>query len=1138
MLRDMIRAVVLITLTGLVVPLLQAQQSELHQNATLAHQKQMANIDSEQYQLLNQELDLMIVEATLEEALTDLAEQADLKLMYSESQFPIGMKISLQQSSITLYEALWLILKETDLKFAISANRQLVLLKDSEKVTSGDESLDLFQQIVQGQVVDAATGETLPGVNIVVEGTTIGTTTDIDGEYSINVPGPEALLVFSFIGYTTQQVTVGDQEVIDIELQIGVGRMDELVVVGYGTQRAETLTGSVASIGSRELAKSPAGNVGSSLQGLLPGLVSMQRTGEPGGDLSNILVRGQSTTGNNAPLVLVDGVPEPSWQRLNSDDIESISVLKDASAAIYGVQAANGVILITTKRGEIGRPVFTLTHDQGFVQPTRLPTMASSATLAEYSNEYQIRQGSEPMYTEEQIQRFRDGSDPDFYPDTDWQGEGFKRFALQNKTNLSVRGGSEDVRYSLSGTYENQDDIIRNGTHEFQNYIIRSNLDVQVNEALGLSLDLNAGMSDRNVPRYRSIGQLHTAPPTIPVYWPGGYPSNPPSDQGQHPMINNTGGAGYDFTNERRFSGKFSFNYNIPRIDGLVADGYLFYSGDQNRRKIWSTPWTYYSWNFENQEPVPHRGGFSDRPDLEERYSNYSSSLINLRLQYQQQFEDHYLNTFLAAEQSTGEFEQFSAYRRDFLSDALDELFAGSVANQSIDGLSNKFARQNLFGRVNYNFREKYLFDFNFRYDGSYRFPPDNRWGFFPGFSAAWRISQESFLRDHSVIDELKLRGSYGEMGNDEIPSHQYLQSYNLSTLGTFFGIPATPDPRIWAGVAANPNVTWEVATITNIGLDAELFNHSIGISVEGFMQRRSNILTTRGEEIPAYTALTLPEENIGVVENKGIEFQISHSNLISVGQGLRFSVNANVGFAKNKVVDVSEPAGVPDHQKMEGRILGAGLYYRAIGIFRTQEEIDNNPSMPGTQVGDLQYYDFDGDGEITANDMIRMNKSIHPDMTFGLNISAQYANFSLFSHFSGVTGADWWMFEIARPSRNAPAELLENRYTPGSMDSKYPWIPTWHPGMEVSGQFTDFWVEDASFLRLKTLEVSYSIPERVTSGLGINRMEVYLSGSNLFTISNIKNFDPEGANTGTNYGSIYYYPQTRVFNLGVQLTF
>jgi TonB-dependent starch-binding outer membrane protein SusC len=267
-----------------------------------------------------------------------------------------------------------LILKDTDLKFAISANRQLVLLKDSEKVTSGDESSDLFQQTVQGQVVDAATGETLPGVNIVVEGTTIGTTTDIDGEYSINVPGPEALLVFSYIGYTTRQVTVGDQEVIDIELQIGVGRMDELVVVGYGTQRAETLTGSVASIGSRELAKSPAGNVGSSLQGLLPGLVSMQRTGEPGGDLSNILVRGQSTTGNNAPLVLVDGVPEPSWQRLNSDDIESISVLKDASAAIYGVQAANGVILITTKRGDIGRPVFTLTHDQGFVQPTRLPT--------------------------------------------------------------------------------------------------------------------------------------------------------------------------------------------------------------------------------------------------------------------------------------------------------------------------------------------------------------------------------------------------------------------------------------------------------------------------------------------------------------------------------------------------------------------------------------------------------------------------------------------------------------------------------------------------------------------------------------------------------------------------------------------
>jgi TonB-dependent starch-binding outer membrane protein SusC len=616
-------------------------------------------------------------------------------------------------------------------------------------------------------------------------------------------------------------------------------------------------------------------------------------------------------------------------------------------------------------------------------------------------------------------------------------------------------------------------------------------------------------------------------------------PENPPSDQGQHPLINNTGGSGYNNNIRKSFSGKFSFDLAIPWIKGLSTDGYYFYTDVNEHEKEWSTPWTFYSWDKEAGKPIPQQGGYAELATLEEDFSNRATDLINFRIKYESQFEDHYINTFLAAEQSKGLYKSFIAFRRDFMAEAIDELFAGSDVNQRTDGSSSENARRNFFGRLSYNFKEKYLLDFNFRYDGSYRFPKDGRWGFFPGVSVAYRISEESFLKDKiSFIDNLKIRASYGEMGNDAINPFQFLQSYNLLTTGAFIGEPTIPAPVIWGDVAPNPNVTWEVATVKNIGLDALIFNSSLELTVDVFKQRRSNILTTRALEVPKYTGLILPAENIGIVDNKGIELTFNHRNTLSVGSGLSYRLGGNVAFARNKVVDVSEAADVPEHQKEEGHVLGAGLYYQAIGIFRTQEEVDSNPIVPGTIVGDLQYNDYNGDGEITANDRVRIDKSIHPEITYGFNASADYKNFSLYAQFSGVARAWWWLFNIARPVRNAPAELLENRYTPGSMDSKYPWIPTWHPNYEVSGMVSDFWLEDASFLRLKTLELSYILPQTLTSKLKINRMRVYLSGSNLFTISDIKDYDPEGANTSVSYATAYFYPQTRVYNLGVQLTF
>ena len=1082
-------------------------------------------------------LSLNFYEAELIKVLDNIEEESEFFFLYNEKLLDTDRKVTIAANDQLITNILDNLFAGTDVKYSI-IDRKIILAPDY--LTNGtDETISLQQQIITGRVTDSQTRESMPGVNIVVKGTSIGTITDINGNYSLTVTDRNAILVFSFIGYISQEIPLNGKTTLDISLEGEVKGLEEVVVVGYGTQRKATLTGSVVGVGADEIVKAPAGNIAASLQGALPGLISLQRTGDPGNNLSSILIRGQNTTGDNSPLVLVDGIPEPDWQRINNNDIESISILKDAAAAIYGVQAANGVILVTTKRGKIGKPVFDFTYNQGFVQPTRLPEMASSATLAEYSNEYLERTGAEPMYTEAEIQKFRDGSDPINYPNADWIGECLKKFAVENQANLNVRGGTENVRYSLSGSYFNQDDIIKNGLHNFKNYTVRSNIDTKVGKNITLSLDINAGLGNRMAPYDPQIGTIIVNPPTVPVFWPGGYPSNPPSDQGQHPMINNTGGSGYNNEIGKRWTGKVTLNINIPWIKGLGVDGYFNYIDESFQNKVWSTPWTYYAWDVEEEKPIPLQGGYDTKARLEERFSDSNSNLLNFRIKFERQFSDHYLNTFIAAEQSKGNYKYFSAYRRDFMATALDELFAGSNVDQITDGSSSESARQNLFGRLSYNFQEKYLLDFNFRYDGSYRFPKGSRWGFFPGISAAWRITKENFMKDNPIIDELKLRASYGEIGNDEIAPFQFLQGYNLKGVGYMFGSPSAPAPAIYGSVSPNTTVTWEVASIANIGLDGQLFDNLLGFTIDIFKQRRSNILTTRELAIPKYTGLVLPAENIGIVENKGMELSLSHRNTFSVGSGFTYLVSGNIAFSRSKVVDIAEAEDVPDYQKAEGHILGAGLFYQAIGIFRTQEEVNTNPIIPGTIVGDLQYRDINDDDKITALDRVRMDKSIIPEITYGFNLSAEYGDFSLFAHLSGVARAHWFLYEIARIVRNAPKELLENRYTPGSMDSKYPWIPTWEPDTEVSGMLSTFWLQNASFLRLKTLDLSYNLPSELLSKIAISRMRVFISGSNLFTITGIKRgYDPEGANNEQRYGGAHFYPQTKVYNLGVQITF
>ncbi|HMI05222.1 MAG TPA: TonB-dependent receptor [Pedobacter sp.] len=984
--------------------------------------------------------------------------------------------------------------------------------------------------VIRGTVQDSATRMTLPGVNVQVKGTNVGSSTGKNGEYTIPAKKGD-VIVFSFIGYERQEAIVGDQNVINMLLGESSSTLKEVVAVGYGTQRKATLTGSVASVSGKDLQRSPALNVASNLSGQLPGVVTKMTSGEPGRDNPTILIRGRNTTGDNNPLVVVDGVQGViGWERINPNDIESVSVLKDASAAIYGSRAANGVILITTKRGSSGKPVVSYSYNQAVTQPTRLPQMASSAEFAGYVNQLDAEAGQSPRYSAAEIELFRNGTDPN-YINEDWYDAVLKNSSRQSQQNLNVRGGSEDVKYSVSGSYTNEGSIFKNGSLKYKTYSLRSNVDAQINKNLKLGFDLNGAYNDGNYPAYDVAATFAALKqiPFLPVYWPNGLPS-PGIENGTNPAIMGTSLTGNQHTQTYNFNAKGSFDLTIPWVKGLGLDGYFVYSNNMVADKNWQTPWTVYDYNKLTGVYTPKTGGGILFPQLTQSFAQSPQTLLNLRLKYEFKIGDHSFNTFIAAEQSNLNSSNFFAFRKNYISTSIDELFAGNLVDQSTGGVRLESGRENLFGRVSYGFLDKYLLDFNYRYDGSSNFPKGKRFGFFPGASAAWRISQENFMKKLSFVDNLKLRVSVAKVGNDAIAAFQDLRLYTLGNTGMSFGAAPIATNGLVTGVTANPNITWEVGTTANIGLDASLWQGLFGFTADVFKQTRSNILATRDLAVPAYTGLVLPNENIGTVENTGFEFEMSHRKTVN---DFSWRVAANVSYSHNNIVDISEAQNVAEWKKLEGHVLGATRYYHATGIFRTQDEINTSAIYPGTRVGDLKYEDKDGDGAITANDMYTMDKTNTPELVFGLNLSLKYKDFSLWANFAGASNV-WQYYHVnARAAINQLEDVIINRYTPGSMNSKYPRLPTLETMVEPSGLQSDFWLKDATYGRLKTLEFSYNLSQNLLSKFKMQSVRLYLNGQNLFTVDNVKWADPENSSN-----SAAYYPQSKIYNLGINVTF
>ncbi len=1077
----------------------------------------------------NTKLNLEYRDVSIGQLLEVIEKQTDFRFAYSQSSLDPMDKVTINVKDVNLDQILKTILDNDQLTYKI-IDRYVVI---SDK-NQAEEINSLRQQSRVTGTVTNSLGEPIPGVTIVIKGTTQGIITDFDGNFSLSSIPENATLVFSFVGMKTQEIVVGNQSVINLVLEEETIGLDEVVAIGYGTQKREVVTGAITTVQAEDVKMSPAGNVTSGLAGRLSGVVINSRGGQPGRSTTEIFIRGKSTTEDTSPLYVVDGVVRDynGLDRLDPNEIESITVLKDASAAIYGSRAANGVILVTTKRGKIGKPTVSFSHNQGFSQPTRIEEVASSNLFARMVNLSRTALGQDPVYSAEQLQKFADGSDPVNYPNTSWYDLVYRNWKNQSKTNISVSGGTENVRYFLSGGYLNQDSPYNKGFSYNKQYNVRANIDADISKNLTISFDLAGRLDDI---MSAQIDEPHVNlgfPYQVPLHPNGLYGEGRTGDNAL--IMTREKDYGYLSTDGGVFTGNLSLKYKIPWIDGLSVSGTYAYDYNKQYEKDYFGVTYYYKFNQNTGEYDQYRNSKSSTPRLNIEFNQGVSQTANIRMAYVKSFnEKHNIDAFVGYEQNTGYANMLSAGRQAFLTGSIQELFAGTsnTAYHSNNSLTGEIARQNYFGRALYNYMNKYMVQFQFRYDGSQNFPANNRFGFFPGVSAGWTLSEEPFIQNLEFMDFLKIRGSWGQMGNDKVDAYQYMTAY---TYGSNYVLNGVTAQGLEQSGTPNPNITWEIAKTTNVGLESKLFDGLFGLEFDYFNTKRSNILAKRNASVPDYSGLVLPDENIGEVKNQGVEFSISHNKYVN--NNLRYSIAGNFTYVKNKVVYMDEAPQPEPYQKIEGKPIGAELLYEIIGVFDDLDDVNSYPHLPGTVPGDIIRKDANEDGVIDSKDQVRQSLTSTPEIVFGLNSKIEYKRFELSFMFQGQARARVALLNLLPydPAGwgNFNVWLAEDGWSPENPSGTKP-----RPGLNFYNGYngTDFRVFNGSFIRLKNAELAYNLPGPWLRKAGIEGCRVYITGYNLFSIDHAKKLSVDPEQTTVVGGG---NPPERIINLGFNLTF
>lgn len=1098
-------------------------------------------------QVLDQEVSVEWNSVTIEGALKVLESQTNVKFVYSESRLQLKKRVDYLGENIKLREVLDRILLPHSIEYIVRDDNYIILKNRRQGIVP-----KLFQSshlpkltgidpigiTVSGQVLDTESTP-LIGVNVLIKGTGRGTTTDLDGNFTLSDVEPDAILTISYIGYRTLEVEVDGRNQLTIHMEEDAQTLDEVVVVAFGSQKKKTVTGAVSSIETKELLQSSQANISNAMVGRMPGLLTKQTSGEPGFDQAEIRIRGASTfTGSLSPLILIDGVESDNFNNLDPNSIDNITILKDASAtAVYGVRGANGVILITTKRGEVGAPRISYTVDATatkFIDVRKNMNSYDHATTINKTHQYDsyVIGGYNPPYTDFDIALYESGQDPVFYPDVDWHQELLKPYNTQMQHNLNIQGGTERVKYFASVGYFDQGGLLNNTNAidlfdaqiNYRRYNFRSNLDFNVTNALTVSVDLSTTNENR-----KGKGSGSSIPSLI-LAINNASPSGTPGvvdgnliDIGVPRTINPyTSLFNYGYAREYRnyLKGRVKVTQLLDFVtEGLSIHGVMSHQSFNSQQNTISKALNIYQAvkdRANNTIFVPQR---VDAPfNTSQSFGKNRMVYAELGLNYAREFGDHSLTGLLLYNQSK---------RHDpNLAFLVPSGYQGAV------------------GRVTYNYQGRYMAEFNAGFNGTENFAEGKRFGFFPAYSVGWVLSEESFFPESDVVTFFKIRASYGEVGNDKIGGERFLyrpSAYEYSG-GYYFGevgstynyYPASKESKI-----GNPDLTWERAVKRDLGLEMTLFQDKIRLNVDVFDEKRDNILADIST-VPSIVGADLPAYNLGRMQNRGLDGEITYNDRVG---GVHYWVKGIFTFARNKILYQDEVPNQYPYQNKTGQILGQYFGLIAEGIYNTWEEV-NEANRPESNVsllqpGDLKYRDVNGDGLINGYDYVPIGYSNFPGKIFGLSLGGEFKGFDFSVLFQGASDVSYRYYssaiQVMSRERSIP-QYLEKSWTQQRFESGEEIL---FPRLSLNSHnytTSSFWIVDASYLRLKNAEIGYRFSNRLFEKLKIKSGRVFVNGDNLLTWSGLlPGIDPE---QGASSGSAEPYPMTQNFNLGINLNF
>lgn len=1026
---------------------------------------------------------------------------------------------------------------------------------------------------VKGTVKDGS-GDPLIGATVMLKGNaSVATATDIDGNFTLKVPNLQSTLLVTYIGMQTAEVKLNGRSTVEVTLENDSQLLDEVVAVGYGTAKKVTLTGSVSAINSKELLTAPMTNTSNMLTGKIAGLTAVQTSGRPGSDQASIHVRGLNDFAGSGPLCIVDGVPS-DMNNVNPNDIESVSVLKDAAAAIYGVQGANGVILITTKKGNDGQARITYNGTVSMVNNTFMPEMMNASEFMYWHNKASVMDGLTPRYTADIQQQVFDNDPESVFGESDWT-KTIWRTAFTQQHNISAAGGTQKVKYFVSLGYLDQDGTMKNTS--YKRYNVRSNIDITVAKNLTFSTGISGYKADRYAPGFDLGSQYFYNPAwyashNLPIYkikYKDEYMTTGTGSPGNPLAVMENSGWQRNYNNQIMTNYKLEYDFKdlVPVLQGLKISLWGAYNYGQTKIRNYMGSWFQYTINTSDPYSVPNyvrQDGTTEGGAFTKLMQASDGWILRPQIDYNRTFGKHTVSALYVYEAQKNSSDSMQASANQYAATDPVDLNLGVIINTDANHPVGSYGYTSMvshIGRLTYDYDNKYLLDFTFRYDGSYKFAPENRWGFFPSVSAGWVISSESFLAENAPwIDFLKLRASWGKSGKDNITPYLYNATFLSAANSIVFG--NSLYKQFYTNTYLQRNLKWSTTETYDIGLDFDVLGRKLGLELDVYYQYTNNLLQSiSGEYAPSLGGNYPSQANTGSMDNRGLDFTIKHQ--LTVTKDFNYRLRGTFGFARNKVLQRNLSHNYPTSlQPRVGESLYVRYGYKTNGLYRTEEELKYAPYLDVTswsphsdvpRLGDIRYVDVNGDGIIRHNDnntqvldMVRIGYGELPEIQFSLSGDFNYKDFYLNMLFQGVGHCDYmlsgnygdyqWvvgsMLNVAFDSQgNGVKYISENSWTPENPNAKYPRLTTNSGGNNIL--YSDYWMVNGEYLRLKTLTLGYNVPARALTKTPFSAVNVFVSGTNVFTLSHCKYVDPETPSVSFNL-----YPQQQTWSLGLNVSF